>query len=102
MSLMYKNPVELSTIRKFYEDNKHKKNYEIRDLLLQMQPEVMYQYIDEHYQDLIHEWRLALSESEQNFKSQTHLKKFLQYCDEAGWIKNIDIDKILADYAKVK
>lgn len=28
------------------------------------------------------------------------LKAFLDYCDEAGWIKNIEKDRIIKDYNK--
>ncbi|TNE74960.1 hypothetical protein EP331_00275 [bacterium] len=28
------------------------------------------------------------------------LKAFLDYCDEAGWIKNIDKQRIIKDYTK--
>jgi len=28
------------------------------------------------------------------------LNAFLDYCDEAGWIKNIDKDRVIDDYTK--
>lgn len=33
-------------------------------------------------------------------RQNEQLKSFLDYCDEAGWIKNIDKNRIIKDYTK--
>lgn len=64
--------VEVETVQKFYHDHSHHTHQQIQNKLLHKTPEEIYQYLDEHYQDLIHGWRQKLSET-QRYVTQLHL-----------------------------
>lgn len=64
------------SVRAFYEAHKGKTIGEIREEILKLPVEDVYDILDNHYGDLIHGWREALSQSENKVKKlETELSK---------------------------